>query len=363
MLERAVILQPAYSKKGSAYNWEFDRSAKANLEWSRPSLASQEYQRRKDQLDSLIAENLRSEIRERFFSLQYQTIYTFENGKIASPYHDGSFDEIIKNGINWRREHGSPDTIREEAELVGFRRVEQILSQGQSALSISPRGGSYLHNYFDFYDPITPSQIEMTRFIATPSYEGFWQAAHRIDPSIPTPLRLTDDFFLSHPAQTNLTLSEILKIIEPDANAMPKEKIEAIVANCSEFIEAYVTNPSEKNYKAVINFADVIGGKGPKNIILHPHLKANIDAAIAFYAALPEREVATPCPAIFGSNKEGKHDKWSVGEFGLFRDGAGTLEINCQTCGASYIRTSAILEPRCRWCSGTAGIACAPSPI
>ncbi len=141
---------------------------------------------------------------------------------------------------------------------------------------------------------------------------------------------------------------------------MPKEKVEAIVEKCIPMILAYVESPSQEKYRAIINFADVIGGKGPKNILIHPHLKAGLDAAINFYAALPEREVATPCPAIFGTRKEGAHSAFSVGAFGLLRDGAGTLEVHCETCFATYIRTSAILETKCRWCSGTAGIACAP---
>lgn len=370
MQDRAVALITTHEipKAQLSYNWEFDRNAYNNLAISRPFLTPYEYQRKKDQLDGLTVENLKSDIRERFCALEYQTSYTFQNGQLVNSFHDEPFSQIIKNGIAYRAAHGSTDTIREQAELTGFEHIEQMLRDGkQTVVSMSPKGGSYPKNYFDIHRKNSSNQVDTKRFTSTLSYEGFFRALQNLDPSIPQPIRLTDDFFLSHPVQTHLSLEEILETIELDKKARSKKEVELIVQKCLPLIFDYVAGPTEKKRSAILNFADALGGYGPKNMLSHPSLKMNIDWDLSknmddimnFFGAFVVRQVETGCGISQSGNRgELTFEAWSVSDFGWGHDHMGTLKIHCETCGATYSRNYGRLESNCRVCRGTKGIVC-----
>lgn len=376
--ERAFITSASETPKAHiAYNWEFDNQDRRQLESSRHLLATEEFQRRKDQLNARITENLKSEIRERFCTVEYQTAYTLQDGRLVSVHHDEPFSEIIKRGIEYRSQNGSTDTIRERAELIGFERIEQILnhdSEPKTIISISPKGNPnsvYRHNFFDVFQKQEDGKIQMTRFTSTASYEDFQKAAQKLNPVTPQPVTPTDAYFLAHPIETNLSLEEILQTIELDKNALAKEYVESIIEACMPVILAYVANPSEKGYKAAVNLADILAGKKhlSDSVILDPSTTLRVSdlienpildrveddnrvfkwdqipstsyqtpVTINYLASLPVRPVATGC-GISGSNTNRTEairtllNPWSVADFGLNTSEEDKSDFPCPKCG------------------------------
>lgn len=378
MPERAFTTIHGDSCAKLAFDWQFDQRDLRRLEVARSFLSSEEYQRQKDQFESRTTENLKSEIRERFCTVEYQTNYIFENGKLINPHHDEPFTQIIQRGITYRRQNGSIDQVREQAELIGFERIEKIFSDAdapKTVVSISPRGNSrsvYKHNFFDVFQGQTGSQIKMTRFTSTASLEDFQLAAQKLNAATPRPFAASDAYFLAHPIETTVTLDEILKTIELDNNAMEKELAESIIEICMPLILAYVHNPGEITYKAAVNLADILAGKKQLSdpVILKlienplPYTSYHIPATLYHLASLPVRQVATGCGISGLKNNEGSFSSrnvlnpWSVADFAVGEDEYGTLEIHCEECGTTYQRTSGKLEKNCRKCGGTKGITC-----
>lgn len=396
--ERAFTAIREIPKAKFAFNWEFDQKDHRQLEASRAILNPREYQRRQDQLEARITENLKSEIRERFCALEYQTAYSLQNGRLVNIHHDEPFSEIIKRGADYRRQNGSTDQIRELAELTGFERIEQIFAQGNepnTVVSISPKGkkGSvYHHNFFDVFQKQEGSQVTMTRFTSTASYQDFQKGIQKLNPATPQPIIASDAYFLAHPIETTATLDEILETIELDNNAMAKEFVESIIEKCMPLILAYVHNPAEITYRAAVNFADILAGKtkfsssvihAPSTpVILDPienqipdqigddkktlrwnqvsSASCQLPAAIDYLASLPVRQVATGCGISASASKDSpvSSEIWSVSDYGFGEDQYGTRKIQCEECGATYQRDSGKLEKNCRKCGGTKGIAC-----
>lgn len=407
MVERAFTTAYEIPKAKLAYNWEFDQHDRHSLEASRPFLPPEKYRRQKNQLEARITENLKSEVRERLCTIEYQTTYTLENSRFINSHHDEPFVQIIKRGITYRGQNGSTDQIREQAELIGFERIEQIMNQitePTTVVSISPRGKSgsvYQHNFFDIFQRQEDGQIQMTRFTSTASLEDFQKASQKLNPLTPQPTIVSDAYFLAHPIETTASVEEILETIELDNNAMEKEYVESIIEKCLPVILAYVANPSENGYKATVNLADILAGKkqvsgsvilnsptpaihgSPTPVILdlienlqipdhvgddkkasgwnnQPSTRYQTLETITYLSSLPVRPVATGCGISGSASKDSSNssDIWSVSDFGFGEDQFGTRKIHCEECGTTYQRDSGKLEKNCRKCGGTKGIAC-----
>lgn len=385
MPERAISTNEL-PKAQLAFNVEFHISARKNLELAGELLSNAEFKRQEEQLSLRFEEDLKSEIRERFCTQQYQTIYTLRDGKLINRQYDQPFGQIIKKGIESRRQNGSTDQTREQAELIGFERIEQILNgiaEPSSVVSISPRGAKesiYQRNFFDVFQKQENGQIIMTRFTSTATLEGFQAAAQKLNPGEPRPIVPTDAYFLSHPLKTTASLEQILEAIELDKTAMEKDYVESIVENCMPVILAYVNNPSEAGYRAAVNFADILAGK--KTL---PNFQSNDSAierlsdslsfrstinldfrrqrkshgtvyqlsTINYLASLPVRPVQTGC-GISGSTGIGsvqtfsKLSAWSVADFGRGGLDEDKSDFPCPRCGHNITYGAGITEcPGC----------------
>lgn len=382
-------------RRAVAYEPNFDITAYRNLELERANLTPEKYQRLKIQLDNRTRHNLETNLGERFNVEISQVNYYLENGQLINSDHDEPFAEIIKRGRDYRTRNGNPiDHVRESTELEGFEKVQKLLtinhSPSTSIVVISPKGSKdsdYQHNFFDVYQKNENGKIQMSRYTSQLSYDEFWLKAKELDPNFPFVSggtnELTDALFLSHPLTTQKSPAEILETfhdLKKDAKTMTYEQYQKLLEDCSPLITSYLSalasNPTEhqitKIYNATLNFADakIMPQTSLKfaQVIDFPNinlsqaslLPTNVAALIDFYGTLPVRQVMTGCGKQSGFSK----NPWSVSECGIpkgssnLKDQYGTLEINCEECGATYERYSGVLEKFCRVCSGTKGIVC-----
>lgn len=362
MLERAFTT-PTYETSSAklAYNIQFDQAARQQLDASAPFLDPKERQRRQNQLHSRTLENLKSEIRERFCTLEYQTSYSFQDGHLVNTHHDEPFLKIIQRGVDYRQKHGSGDTTREEAELIGFERIEQLLqedSEAKTVVSFSPRGSkdsAYQQNFFDIFQKQKDGTILLTRFTSTASYEDFQKAARKLNPSVPQPIAITDAYFLAHPVATTASVDEIIQLIELDQSALAKEYVESIIEKCLPIILTYVKNPSEENYEAAVNLADILAGKKtvPASRLMNSRPYQSTIEDISFLSSLPVRQVATGCgisgSKTSGTGQSGMTSLWSVADFGTSDSvDKDHSDFPCPQCGYMIIYGSGAKQcPSC----------------
>lgn len=368
MAERA--LHQLETRHALAYNPAFDIKACRKLEDLRHQFTISEYSRLKQQLDTRIRHNLETTLGERFNAQISEVYYRLDNGQLVSQEHDEPFAEIVKRGVDWRKRFGNPaDHERENAELQGFAKIQQILTQPHiipefKVINISPRGlqdSDYQLNFFDIYEVVDICQIRMTRYASKMTSEEFLEAAKNINPSFKSPQVLNDSFFLENPVETFRSLEEILEIFHPDINSMAKAQFQnLILKDCDPLITAYIVNPSEKTYNALLNLADrLIGislspkvGSDPLIRGLTPISPNGVDRLINQFGALPVRPVTTGCglqhgfsPTINGqllairSFSEGwsttNYYPYSVAEFALFSqsENQDTSDFPCPRCG------------------------------
>lgn len=366
MPERIHAINSEIPKAQLAFNVELHISARRNFEIAEELLSPAEFKRQEEQLNLRFEEDLKSEIRERFCTQQYQTIYTLRDGKLINSQYDQPFSQIIKKGIEFRRQNGSADQTREQAELIGFERVEQILNgaaEPSTVVSISPRGTKesiYQRNFFDVFQKQENDQIIMTRFTSTATLEGFQAAAQKLNPAVPRPIVPTDAYFLSHPLKTTVSLEQILEAIELDKTAMEKDYVETIVENCMPVILAYVNNPSEAGYIAAVNLADILAGKKMlSNSQFNDSAIERFSDSLSFrstfnyLASLPVRPVQTGCGLSGSSRLENPQpfsvlSAWSVADFGRGSLDNDEGDFPCPRCGETITYGAGITEcPGC----------------
>ena len=366
----------------------FDTQAYRALLDRKSSLSTEEFKRRQIQLDTRTRRNLETALGERFNVELSQVIYRIENNQLVSDEHDEPFLEIIKRGQQYRKENGSGDIGREMAEVTGFERILQILTDPDFAdakiIVISPRGSQnsiYQHNFFDLYQSQKTqnaqneagprSVVMMTRYASNATYEEFRQATEQIDPFNSLPQDPTDADFLKTPLITYQESAGIAKIMHRDEKTMTRKDLQRLIAKVTPLIDAYINEPSPKTYNAILNFADAIifaGHETDKHKLqfLQSPALTSTEGLIRLYGNLPVRMVAAGCGPQGGFGQSATlalvNSPFSVSEFGVkttsVEDEYGTLEIHCEECGATYNRSSGKLEEKCRRCGGTRGITC-----
>lgn len=364
-----------------SYESRFDWNDYFNLLAQKPYLPPKEFVRLLEQLDGRTENNLVSDLGERFNLEVRITYYNIVNGKLHNVDHDEPMEEVIQRGQRYRLRNGNPlDHPREAAEVIGFsERQKALIDGGKTLVSLSPpgeNGSDYRRNFFDLDEGQTASVAKSSRFTMKIAKENLPQIALRLNPNYVLPQygESLDVHFLKNPIATNLSRQEILKILHDKEKSMNNGEFAAKVETpTQELRQHYIKRlhegaslqEIEDIRRSILKLADLSVGL---DIFTQDNAQAYADitkrvrvdglgAIVAELAAQELRTVATGC----GLQEADSNRPWSVGEFGMNRDGYGTLEISCQTCGAHYLRTPGTLEPRCRYCSGTKGIACEPS--
>lgn len=395
MSERAFAIQPeptniislhreangVIERRALQYDPMFDVLAYKQLFSEKPYLEKEEFQRKLDQLDQRTKNNLVTILGERF-NLEISVVkYKMVDGKLVSGDHDEPMENVLIRGQQYRLRNGNPiDRERESAEVIGFQKRQAWLKAGKKTLvSISPKGAAgsdYKHHFFDMDENHSNGLTSMSRYTLRLTEEELLTAARKLNQDYPTlaPDEPFDAFFLKNPIATDLSRDQILQILHQNEKSMKTNEFAAKVEKPTRDLrnhyikrlhEDVSLEEAKGNYKSILKIADLSTGldtytaDNQKAFQAISQLISQRGEAAAIQQLSTEklRSVPTNC----GLQEETGASAYSVGEFGIFRDGFGTLEISCETCGANYLRTPGILEPRCRFCSGTAGIACQPS--
>ena len=256
---------------------------------------------------ALIRKNLEADLGERFNVEISQVEYIFDGSFLINPQNGEPFIEAIKRGIQNRKKYaGTHDRRRELAEFESFNEVQTYLWENDDpdtkVITISPRGpkGScYQHNFFDVYERTTNERILMTRYSSQMTIDQFKNAAKQVDFDLDLEPDVDDISFMRNPIKTRLEKYKILDILHPDHDALKVEDHLALIAACQPLIDSYIQYPSERLYRALLNFAD--------DFVLKPQIREELKSKIqspnilpifsAQLAARPVRQVITGCGA------------------------------------------------------------------
>ncbi|OGD89813.1 hypothetical protein A3D07_03355 [Candidatus Curtissbacteria bacterium RIFCSPHIGHO2_02_FULL_42_15] len=337
------------------YDQDFDKKAYKTLSLQQDSFVPQEFTRRKNQLDTRTKHNLETALGERFNLQISQVIYRIEDGRIISEEHDEPFTDVIKRGQRHRQENGSGDVEREKAEVEGFEKVQNILTDPQhqdaKVIIISPRGKTdsmYQHNFFDIYQK-EGAQITMTRFASTSSIPEFLEAANQLDPFNNLTKNPKDCDFLKNPLSTYKDYEEIIENLNLDENAMTQNDYQKLTETVAALKLSYLNalyhqryDEAKKIFIATLNLSD--------DIILnpgyYPDLRNQILAAppaelIAAYGWRQPRAVLAGCglQTNFAGQNPGEFLSalfpYSLLNFAPFArtENADTSDFPCPRCG------------------------------
>ncbi len=351
------------------------------LRQEKPTLPTQEFLRRKNQLDQRHGHNLETALGERFNLAISQIEYCLKDGQLVSIEHDEPFLEVIKRGQKYRQENNSNDIERELAEVEGFKKVQKILSnpecQDAKIIIISPRGqkdSMYQHNFFDIYVR-QGNKVIMHRFASKSTWQEFLQAANELDPFNNLKSNPQDADFLGNPLITYQSMEQILALLNLDRNTMSPEEYQQLIEIIAKLKLNYINalssgsfEEAQKIFMATLNFADeiVIKIRNIQPVTNQLLLKAP-EAIIATYSLFEPRPVLAGCglQAVFADRSPARFIAtlfpYSLAEFATFgpsEDQYGPLEIHCEGCGTTYNRTPGQLEKSCRFCGGKKGIVC-----
>jgi hypothetical protein len=142
---------------------EFEQESYDRL-WT---MSTEDRAHERDRVDGLTNKNLETLLAERFNVLVSRFTYDFKNGQLWGENMNEPAIESFKRGRDLRKLIGNPvDFPREDAEILGFEKIEQMLREEKDVLSISPRGGAdstYQHNFYDVFR-WTKGRVEARRY-------------------------------------------------------------------------------------------------------------------------------------------------------------------------------------------------------
>lgn len=306
---------------------------------------------------------------ERLNVLLSQNKYEIKNNLIYGQDMDEPFVEVIKRGVDYRRKtegEERPDKKREEAEVMGFLKTQEILCDpqvpvGTMMLSVSPQGSKaslYQHN---FYDIFTLKENGGKRFIEARRYSSALAIAEYKNKlsSLSFMEDISEDAdFLKHPIQIDNVFFEnadqIHSYLHKNHEFMEFREFERIMKACERLKLEYVRTRNPRVLDAIMNKADIEAG------LLH--VSSNIPLAlnreIDILGQLPVRKVAAGCGSS-GSVSEDNEElsPFSVSEFGLDDDKYGARKFKCPECGKTNIRSKDELLKNCQHCN-TSKVAC-----
>lgn len=360
----------------------------------------QEYERQMENQQKETYWNLRTHVGERFNVLLSSGTYDIREGRVYGQNLDEPFMNVLKRGQEYLKEHNDPvDHPREEAEIVGFAKIEKVLCDpntpaGTMMLSVSPRGGEqsiYKHN---FYDIFTIQERDGTRSIESRRYSsklGRAESAEMIRqlrPDIAISEDPTDVEFLSNPVRIDpdnrfcKTADAVHDYFHREHEYMSEEEFNEIIRTITPLIIAYINtlanDPSNKTqqgkiFNAMLNTADDVKDaqeqkrKGVFYIGYDttPGLLASA-AFIDAQAARQVREVMTACGYSGGAGQDilqvsvigafGVADFSGAGLMNRF-DTLGDRVIQCPSCNQLQVRPTNETIQVCGLCRSTE-IAC-----
>lgn len=336
------------------YTPEFDQEAYASL-WT---LSAHERRVERARLDAYTDKQLQTLLAERFNVLTSTFNYEMKDGQLWGENMTEPAIESFKRGRDYRKLHGnSIDHAREDAEIVGFQKIEEMLREERDVLSISPQGpkeSTYQHNFYDVFR-WRNGRVEVTRYSSAlniAEYQKLLGAVHQ-----------TPEEFLANPIDISSLFTspdEVHKFLHRDHKTTSTEVFERYVLPGTRearfnLLQAYYQGDEEGQAywsNVTLNGADEIV-EWAEDIKEGDIYVQEIEFSPLDYGRLARqevREVSTGCGSSGGFGLESMGGKgseqmgaWSVSEFGKKDGDCGSCGLSteddhyhCPGCGSSY---------------------------
>lgn len=361
------------------YELSFDREnyRKINLLKTQDS---QEYEKQKKLLDEHTKRQLETAIGERLFVGISETRYDLRNGELYNQNSDEPFINVIERGRTYRKEHGSTETEREAAEVIGFEKIQTVLGDadtpiGTMIVSVSPPGTAentiYKHNFYDIFtkrqNEKGESYIEARRYSSALSLEEYKIRAGEISLTFEKDRYETDADFLAHPFLVNLkTPQAVHEFLHKEHPYRTQEEFENIKRECHDELTYYINvvskNPDDVKaqqlaFRILMNAVDVAAGERTD---IQINKGMSFEQRIRELGSLPMIPMSTGCGfsadmlgGVGGASSfASSTGVMSVSEFGSGKsDRFGPLQIQCPSCFVKYERTPNELEKKCKYCN------------
>lgn len=356
----------ALAERSVAYNITFDINRAKEIELSK-----------KEAFVAYTEKQLITHLGERLSVVLSKGRLDIKEGMLCGENADRSMLSMIVSGRDFRRKYGNPvDFEREDAELLGFRKIEQILADpnteiGSMILSVSPRGGErsdYKHN---FYDVFTLKEDEEGRFVESRRYSSALSAEESVQrlgeiTPVDTLLSADDVSLLANPILIEnrdiKNAEDLHKILHKDHEVMDEEEFERVMMLNRPYREAYLDALSRDDpdlpyyFNAILINADQLAGKtsqdGSKTIYLfQPDTLAKKD--IVELGKQEVRQVNTGCGSSGGALE---NSPYSASNFALSiygQDEFGNLAFACPKCGHVNIRPKGEMIAACQHCNSS----------
>jgi hypothetical protein len=329
---------------------------------------------------------IKTALRERLGLATSVFVYSIDkNGDIINNLiPEEKFKVFLERGILYRASIGSKEQEREQAELEGFLKITEKLTDkktpnGTMMVSISGtgivEGTFYANNYIDIYQKTVDKHgnivISMTRFRSSNDYEEYIRKAMSFNPHYFDKFKgPIDAWFLKNPIpvkpQEKFTSPEGLfsKIFNNNKESMEEKKFQELFAYCMPLILNYIDllcsdilDPRliALNQNAILNKADEF-----------LELKNRPKQEIYIYQSLHEemfklgiqtvRAVAGDCGISGGVNMFDN----SVARFGL-KDSKGDRQFKCPACNYTNTRPHEGYVTSCQnpgYCPNRSAVVC-----
>lgn len=275
-----------------------------------------------------IAKQLETHLRERFNVLISTVEYGIIDGHLVRQGTKEPFIDSIKRGrdVIQRLSPNPVDVDRENAEVVGFEKIDTFLSDpttplNNKMLSISPKGeegSKYQHN---FYDIFTLKEIQGQRYVELSRYSsgltlGDYAKRFGLDPRDPPKAK----YYLANPIKGGVVVTpeKIHEALHIDHAYMTAQDFDEIWTSylVQAFVKRYELKRDARSFNAVLNAADEVWenkNKRGKGEVYKDYSTYDLSYSDVRYLEEKEvRQVAGGCPGKSGADTD---SPFSVSDF------------------------------------------------
>ncbi len=340
------------------------------------------YRKRRDALISYNTDQMITNLGERFNVLLSNYEYDIKDGQLWGKDMDEPAIDSFVRGRDYRREHGKQvDFGREEAEVIGFKKIQDIMTdettpEGTIMMSVSRpgrAGSTYEHNFIDFHTKKTGKDGRV--YMESQRVSSGLTESETLD-KISAFAKLDIDendvaaSLLEQPVMITegLSIEDVRFYLYRDHDYMDERAFEVIKNSVShltaEYAKSLVVRPDDRNYhrilfNTILNKADEVA-EGIKidgidlwrnriPISTEYYVKQEIEN----YGYNEVKEIRAGCGVSGGFDIELTESPLSVSEYGTKKDKYGERSFKCPACNKENVRPHNKLLSHCQHCRST----------
>jgi hypothetical protein len=295
-----------------------------------------------------LSKQLETHLKERFNVLISTVEYGIENGHLVREGTKEPFIESIRRGRDFIQKISldNIDKKREDAEVVGFEKIDSFLSNPltpveSKILSISPKGekgSKYQHNFYDIFtlkEKNNKRYVELSRFSSGLTVNDY---INRLGKNFKNPPQ-------ANPIELPSSLSprEIHSFLHVKHEYMEPSEFERIWQSplVQFFVDRYQLDRSARSFNAILNAADEVWkNKDREDDRKYEYLAKNT-ISYEYIKILEEKEVRQAggqCPGKSGADIN--NSPFSVSAFGLGENFGYDFDQDgpCRKCNAINVK-------------------------